>query len=172
MKQRIGFISNSSSSSFIVKSGDITPNQEKKLIKSKFRLTYHTQPDVYENQNAYSGEYNKLSKILIKDDKNYGYSVVCNQDDVIYFLLTEKIPFVASVHYNYHLYIYPPNSKTLFIIENLGVQLEHCHYLFKDNKCVKVTTITNRIINDFIKTNPVVIKILVKKWLKDYKKWQ
>lgn len=147
MKIRSGFVSNSSSSSFIVevygpflskrKKRLITPEQEAKLKRYGFRLTEDYYPEVFE---IYFDKSKETINALLKEESclgkkktktvekvfkkkygyyNYGYCVMCNQDDVIEFLLKNRIPFVGSIHYHDYIMLYD-GGEYFYQIPNLG----------------------------------------------------
>ena len=138
MKIRNGFVSNSSSSSFIVnryepvyhkpdKSGTckfkghkslLTKTQEKLLRKNGFTIQWASYPDhVRENK--------MVTPFEQKYDKQYNYArcVICNQDEEIRFLLSNRISFTASEHYNHRNMAYDGKTDKLIIAENLGEQM-------------------------------------------------
>jgi hypothetical protein len=135
MKIRVGFVSNSSSSSFIVRRYDymdsskqITKRQERLLEKYGFRkTTAQTATDVPNlwDEKEWKQEERKIRKI--KDDDvfgyNYGYEVTCNQDYVIEYLVKKKISFVASCHYGHETVLYEAKTDILKIGINYGEQL-------------------------------------------------
>ena len=125
MKIRMGFVSNSSSSSFIVsvfkdyfeKSDKIiSENVEKRLIKFGFKKTSVINPEQYEQYKE-----DKAMVYIAAEDLtyNYGYSVICNQDEVISFLIKNRIPFTASEHYNHYKLFYK-GGDTIYKIANFG----------------------------------------------------
>lgn len=159
MKIRSGFVSNSSSSSFVVERGNnisaselklfITPEQEEILLKFGFRKTYirspYQVPCTEEEWKKVQKEFDKLSKKKLtkkdyakykksnisadeadKIEKNFTelytlcYDVSCNQDEVIRFLIKNKIRFEASVHYSHYTYMYFPEEDKLIIATNFG----------------------------------------------------
>jgi len=135
MKIRNGFVSNSSSSSFVVRRGTdwgygnskIPKSKEQKLEKYGFRRTTAHSPDqvpgFYDN-----GEWQKTDEFLekpeFKNAYNYGYEVTCNQDTVIQFLIKNKISFVASCHYGHESVIYNADEDKVYIGNNFGSILE------------------------------------------------
>lgn len=73
---------------------------------------------------AYKELRKKCKAELKKDDDffNYGYSVTCNQDEVIYFLLKNNISFEANCHYGDYNVVYRKNEKDFLILQNYGIQ--------------------------------------------------
>ncbi len=158
MKIRNGFVSNSSSSSFIVKHINFLDETIKKLSKSVISklLNYGfsevnavtpSQLEDVSDKNIYGP---------IKDGKdilmlNYGYSVICNQDDVVEFLVQNNISFVASIHYGTETYVFDKGSKYVTVYNNFGRHME----IYHDEKCLPTE---------------IMYKIPVKNILKNIKK--
>jgi hypothetical protein len=147
MKIRNGFVSNSSSSSFVVRAveaiykpirkgdssssfGDssssfagwkslLTKKQIAKLKQYGFRRTWAHSP----SQVPYTREeWDKHEAALIKKKDghfSYGYDITCNQDEVIQFLLENKIPFLADEHYGHRSMFYDGKDKVVVAI-NFG----------------------------------------------------
>jgi len=136
MKIRSGFVSNSSSSSFIVrvhepkhdkKTGKficyanvLTPTKEKKLKEFGFFKTYAHSPSQVPVR---AEDQRQEEKDVIKEkyeNYNYGYDIICNQDDITYFLLKNRIPFVSEQHYGHRHIFYDGKDKVIVAI-NFGV---------------------------------------------------
>ena len=126
MKTRNGFVSNSSSSSFVVRRYDyskvgnppsITKEQAKLLVKFGFKKTNTHCPSFIDNNSNWADNPDK--KYF-----NYGYEVVCNQDEVICFLIKNKIPFIANCHYGHETYWYDPKTDKLVHATNFGAIIE------------------------------------------------
>lgn len=134
MKIRSGFVSNSSSSSFIVRAHEakhrkngkflryvnlITAAKEKKLNEFGFFKTYAYGP----HQVLANGDEQREEEKDVVENKyenyNYGYYVTCNQDEVILFLLQNKIPFVAEEHYG-HYNVFYDGKETVVRAVNYG----------------------------------------------------
>ncbi len=138
MKIRLGFISNSSTASFIVKTrptewdvtlenmGEediaiMTLSQDKidLLKKCGFVPTKEENPfrkDLNENLGDYD------VKADTDDDALLGFWMTCNHLDVIEFLIANDIPFKASVHYGENLYSYDPEDGYVYILSNFGIE--------------------------------------------------
>ena len=181
MKIRNGFVSNSSSSSFVVirKNHDkdntllLTPKEEKFLLDYGFKKVdcfYADQvtTEMYWDRKPQPKSYLKmLKKMKIKIPKkttnpyfNYGYDITCNQDDVIYTLIKANISFEANCHYGHQTVIYKKNSKYFITVENFGVQAAQSNWARSYDKMC-----------DWFKGKEAVTKTNVKEYLKREKAW-
>jgi len=149
MKIRTGFVSNSSTASFIIKYRDYLPNKKgknketilltheqiKKLEDYGFKRTYASYPDqICEDEEGKGGQ-------------NYGYEITCNQDEVIIFLLKNRIPFTANEHYEQYSLIYD-GSDTFTRYANFG-KLALMSYDKKELRHIKKFEILKR--QDYLK---------------------
>ena len=137
MKIRQGFVSNSSSSSFIVsvfnvfssgpdeeKKRLITLAQQEKLLDNGFKWTWSSSP----MQVEYGGADETVER---EKHPNLVISVTCNEDDEIGFLLDAKIPFCAVTHYgDYHVIF---DGKHIVKILNQGMRYR-ADYLIENKK--------------------------------------
>lgn len=120
MKIRKGFVSNSSSSSFLINyrewDGDILLTEEdvKLLLANGFHPTTKTGvSQVYYDEND-------IRFVKREDMLSLYKSVTCNQDDIIYFLLKNNISFSALCHYGTEWIFYTKNDKTFLKINDFG----------------------------------------------------
>jgi hypothetical protein len=132
MKTRSGFVSNSSSSSFVVRRWDDMNKKPKKLLsagdeKGLQSLGYTLQGAYYPNQitdNRPEKPRTKLEKEFIETMGNWCRTVTCNQEDEIYFLLKARISFMADIHYEHRSMIYDGKTDVLLIAQNFGKQIQ------------------------------------------------
>jgi hypothetical protein len=131
MKTRKGFVSNSSSSSFIVKADKINKKQEELLIKNNYIETWgtssyniSTEDEYNEHHKSFSKEKNKKSWYNVMG-KAYTYFKDINPQDNFKFLIDNKIPFNATYHYGQYTIIYD-GKDTILWLPNLGVLYEMC----------------------------------------------
>ena len=172
MKTRTSLVSNSSSSSFIVHYKSmwfkkappmLTKAQESILKENGFKLCECGHPSHLENGQDVKWITNKkqLAKAYCA---GYAKSILCNQDDEIYFLVKNKIPFIADVHYGHHTYIYPKDSKCIFVFHNRGCEAETYHQDKTEHQL-------SMLVKDY-NTYPACDKILVSQFIKKEEKWQ
>jgi len=183
MKIRNGFVSNSSSSSFFVvkknswdKKIYLTKKEEDILVKYGFQkvecfradqvdceLFHETKASIVKEQEKekrqFEKKYGKLSKKdaeSYKENCNYGYSVTCNQDDVILFLLKNNITFEASCHYGDYTVIYKKNEKNFLTLQNYGVQ---CRGIYSYDEALERV--------GWVMKDKSIEEVNVKEWLKN-----
>ena len=128
MKIRVGFVSNSSTASFIVQTkpsewdrlcdqeaSTITLPKEKVdlLKKHGFWPTKESDPFARE-MGAIRGK--------TEDDTFLTFRITCNHDYVLQFLVANDIPFKASVHYGDTLYSYDVEDENIYILRNFGME--------------------------------------------------
>lgn len=125
MKTRNGFVSNSSSSSFLVRVKDylfgnkgkkLTNAQIKKLEKFGFRKTVAGCPDNIDNDSY-------MQALISRDYFHYGYTVTCNQHEPLEFLFKNRISFEAEIHYGHESWYYDGETDKLIIGQNVGKKI-------------------------------------------------
>jgi len=127
MKTRTGFVSNSSSSSFVVPQYENWIDQKKKLLtkadekalrKLGFALKICYYPDqVMDNKDD---DFVKEAPQFA----NWCREVTCNQEDEIFMLLKARITFTADIHYGHYSMIYDGKTDVLLIAQNFGKQIQ------------------------------------------------
>ena len=134
VKTRNGFVSNSSSSSFIVrdinyfrlkKETRLNKSTISKLIKRGFKETWVAHPsrllEIERREDTWKPILDADGNIA---GRNFGLFVSCNQDEEIEFLVKEQISFIASIHYGHTTYVYHKGDDHIMYFENFGQQVE------------------------------------------------
>ena len=138
MKFREGFVSNSSTASFIIPKSGVSEEGMKFLRKNFKNYTLDDRHLIYptdKDKRVYLGtgkRYFVMKKKSLeeqifgeKDEKEYGHhaneiriDVTCNEDEVICDLFAHKIPFIATIHYE-HFLLFFDGKKIKMIPTNL-----------------------------------------------------
>jgi hypothetical protein len=206
MKIRNGFVSNSSASSFLVNlHGDWTEWKEKKdklsLTESRklvhqlkllhdygFRptLAHHpmflyTHGMEYDEKGPDGWIWKPKKRDYLHGMVRYGYSVVCNEDEVITFLLKHGIPFGAVTHYGHWHLIYN-GGKVFWQVANLGEQIGMYGRKNPDTEYREIKRYRGREqkqfhrinVQEYLHPKPLTArqKTLQKKRMKKFKIWQ
>jgi len=150
MKTRTSFVSNSSSSSFVVVVKDplyrephpsITPEKVELLLSEGWIPSNSPYPMKIEwnGIEAPDGKH--------KEDYLYlAYCVICNEDEIIEFLLKNEIPFIATTHYGHQVVDYDPITDTIVEFQNYGAvfetyrRIDNLYFSFAYNRPPIVTT--------------------------------
>lgn len=176
MKFRTGFVSNSSTASFIVKTRPTDWDKSMKdigmedvysftLPKEKVELLKKYGFVPTKSENPFQKELNTYldDPPMTADTDNdalLGFWITCNHDYVLQFLVANDIPFKASVHYGHELYSYDVEDGYIYILRNFGLE-----FLSRPKKL-------EEILNDPEEkkwVNPVPMKKISKKdFLSDY----
>ncbi len=125
MKIRHGFVSNSSSSSFLIKSKEI--DRTALLTDSEIELL---RANKFKPSNIISVSYlfyNNNNKSFAKDIENnisYQMQISCNQDIVIAFLLKNNISFSGLCVNGTEWLFYKKNSTVMTKIKDFGKYME------------------------------------------------
>lgn len=118
MKLRVGFVSNSSSASFVVVVRDYSFEKkycERKILKEKEDLLINFG---FQYMKGYPhhlltspGEIvDSIDEFGEKEEINLYFDVLCNEDEVTDFLFEHKIPFMASIQNDVYLMVYDGKS--------------------------------------------------------------
>lgn len=144
MKTREGFVSNSSSSSFIVPIRDIhswlkegrsltlSPDKVMELIRFGFRPTKYLPPSMLENSTMCM---KVIEECTIHQADALAFQVLSNQNAVLEKLIRERVPFQASCHYGHETVIgeIKEDGDRITIIQNPGVACEMYGTSYLDN---------------------------------------
>ena len=171
MKIRSGFVSNSSTASFIVKTKPtewdklfhkeetirVMPSTEIEFLKKcGFIPTNSTNPFEKELTTQFGDPEEKPET---EDDTLLRLWMVCNHDYGLRFLVANNISFKASIHYGHHLYSYDRDDAYIYVLNNFGME-----YL---NHPKKLEDELNDPEMDWVDGKPFR-KIKVSKYLKGY----
>lgn len=141
MKIRIGFVSNSSTASFVIKTRPtkwdlmmakskfeghrdvlVLPSEKIKLLKKCGFVPTKISNPFQKELSCDIVEIGEPPEKDTEDDTLLGYWVSSNHREILEFLVAHDIPFKASVHYSHHLYSYDPRDGHIYILPNLGIE--------------------------------------------------
>ena len=137
MKRRIGFVSNSSTASFVVKtkptewdymSHNLSEEDVAAITLPKEKVELLKESGFYptKEENPFREELNTQigdgSKAKTKDDTLLAFWISSNHDYALQFLVAHDIPFKAAVHYGQYLYTYDPKDKCIYRLQNFGIE--------------------------------------------------
>lgn len=128
MKIRTNYVSNSSSASFVVKVRDWSADKNSKILISKKDIEKLTEfgfkwMEGYENNILFNpGKTVKSMEEFNENEQiNLYMDCVCNEDEIYEFLFKNKIPFIASIHYDHELWVYK-GGDYYEVFQNYAVQ--------------------------------------------------
>lgn len=136
MKIREGFVSNSSTASFIVKYYEFFSKDKKplltkavvnKLVKFGFWKSWASYPEQV--------NYTEHKEKPIEDDNfiSYVFENICNELDTIEWLVKHNIPFEADCHYGQYTLTFEKDATIVKVYKNLG-KLALMHGIIKNPK--------------------------------------
>jgi hypothetical protein len=140
MKTRNGFVSNSSSSSFVVVTResklDLLINKidrEPKILLTKRQIAWLEKTGFVYCEHTYASRVEQMSPLQYPGEKpasvpkakasHMYYSVDCNESDVIESLVSRGIPFTAACHYGHNTVVFD-GGKGVYQLPNVGVEYE------------------------------------------------
>ena len=172
MKIRHGFVSNSSSSSFVIRleSSWISQGERRDLISREeigTLLNYGFEYTQYRSATQLQHSFLGTDTESNKETEYLGYEVTCNEDEVIGFLVKHNIPFHASKHYGNTSVFFARDSKEILFVDNLGQKFEMYEWKddsYKDESVERLKQMTEII-------NPIRVE-LVEDYIKEYDLYQ
>lgn len=156
MKIRNGFVSNSSSSSFIVQIEDdwsVKEGRPMNADKDKISLL----EDYGFTRTSRNTPLSFKERGDRPEEQHYmHYSVSCNEEEVMVFLMENKIPFKASCHYDCYYIMMEKDADMYVYATNFGNEIDL--YGFRDKSYTwehlcRTPKVERRSVLQFIKDN-------------------
>ena len=168
MKIRQGFVSNSSTASFIIqiKEDNLFPEEIKYFLASKEDISNLIGAgfSFAENISLSPISFNPKNSSNKRTEKStcLTHFVSCNEDEIISFLVKNNIPFKASCHYDHYYVSYKRDSNYILFARNFGIEID----TYGEDKI----ELTNKLMGNIgIKKVKPFEKVDKKEWLEDNK---
>jgi hypothetical protein len=125
-----------------------TKEQDKKLRKLGFFLDPASYPHQIPEEFVHHEPTEESKKWC-----HWCYTVICNQDEVIEFLIKNRISFHADVHYDHEAYFYDGKTDVLAIVQNFGKQYSSCNGITEEEELFKTKPIVKFKGKEYLKEN-------------------
>ena len=124
MKIRNGFVSNSSSSSFIVQveKEALHSNRDNQMIVNEESIPILEEYGFIET--CRRSPFSEVPHDKWEEKKFMYYSITCNEEDVIEFLVKNNIPFKASCHYGHRFVQFEKDADSYLKAYNFGMEID------------------------------------------------
>lgn len=170
MKIRNGFVSNSSSSSFIVQVklsgwGKIAKDEDDEL--SSMIIDEKSVPLLeeygFEKTSRSSPISFKDRRVVEEEEPFMHFSVSCNEEDVMAFLMKNNIPFKASCHYDNYYILFKKDSDTYLYAKNFGNEIDMYGFdgkVWNWQQVCRTPKVEERSVRQFLIENKIYLEYL------------
>ena len=128
MKIRQGFVSNSSTASFLIRYSEFFPKDNKPVL-TKAQVKKLEKRGYYKTYAYYPEQVNNDEIPDTVQNFNYGYHVLCNETDELQWLVKNNISFKADCHYGQFTLVFEKEWDHVLVLKNLG----HCYLMHADD---------------------------------------
>lgn len=165
MKIRNGFVSNSSSSSFIVqieKSWIDSDDKINPMLADEEKIASLEKYGFIKTFSAHACDWKMAKEDEASDIQHYmGYRVSSNEEFVMAFLMKNNIPFKASCHYDHYFILFEKDEDCYICAHNFGNEIDT--YGFKDKnyeweQVCRTPKIERKSVRELIKENETYLE--------------